>query len=196
MTLPLLRWLLVLGSLWVAVVPAQAQQIWKRADLLADMFPLSERIEPQVLAIDDTLGRQFSETLGYLPPATEYTFYVARTGEVVDGYVLFDDQVGQHEPITFAVQLTPTAVVIRHEVVVYREKYGDEVRHVRYRKQFVGKTSADEIEAGRDIRIVTGATYSSRAMAVGVRRAVFLTEQLLASEAARAAAVTERSPAP
>ena len=97
-----------------------------------------------------------------------------RRDEEVVGYVIFDAQVGQHEPIDFAVQLSTEGVVLRQEVVSYRERYGSQVRDERFRGQFVGKSMADELKVGRDVKIVSGATYSSRAMTVGVKRALFV----------------------
>ena len=59
---------------------------------------------------------------------------------------------------------------------MYREARGDEVRDLNFRKQFVGKTATDPIAPDRDIAVVSGATISSRAMAVGVKRALVLFE--------------------
>ena len=164
--------------------PAHAQQFWKKSDLLAEMFATSERVEAQKFTLSPENLEQFKTTVGYTPPRTDYTFYVATTAGEVDGYVLFDDQIGQHEPITFAVQLSVDVVVVRQEVVVYREKYGAEVRHPRFRAQFVGKTAADPVSPSVDIDGVSGATYSSRSIAMGVKRALLLTKMFTERQAA------------
>ena len=90
-----------------------------------------------------------------------------------------DEENGQHLPITFAVKLSPDGVVQRQEIVAYREARGDEVRDARFRNQFVGKSARDPLLPGDDIVAVSGATISSRAMAVGVKRALVLFEELL-----------------
>ena len=69
-------------------------------------------------------------------------------------------------------------MVERVEIMVYREPRGDEVRDVRFRKQFQGKTSQDPLRLNRDIDAVSGATVSSASLAVGVRRATILVEEL------------------
>ena len=171
-TLSLLFALLV--GLFAVESPAQAQQFWTKSALLADMFPASDAIMPFELTLDESQRAWFVEHLGYAPVAPTYTLYQARTAEHVDGWVLFDDEVGQHEPITFAVQCGPDAVVLRQEIVVYREKYGADVRAERFRSQFVGKSAKDPMVAGQDIKIVSGATYSSKSMARGVKRAAVL----------------------
>jgi hypothetical protein len=177
--------------------PAHAQQFWTHGALLTDMFPASDRVEPVYVDLDAADLTDFREALGYKAPSAQYTVYVARTGQQVDGIALFDNQVGQHEPITFAVQLTPAGAVVRQEVVTYREKYGDEVRHGRFRAQFEGKTMGDAVVAGDDIKIVAGATYSSRSMAVGVKRVLWLGALWLGREQTMsAAAPTARSQGP
>jgi hypothetical protein len=114
---------------------------------------------------------------------------VAQGAGGVDGYAILDEEPGQHLPIGFAVKFSPAGVVLRQEIMVYRERYGDEVRDERFRRQFVGKTARDGLRPGEDIMAVSGATISSRAMAVGVRRALLLLSELVlrAREPARQA---------
>jgi hypothetical protein len=53
------------------------------------------------------------------------------------------------------------------------------VRDPRFREQFVGKTAADPLRPGEEVVAVSGATISSRAMAVGVRRCLVLLDELV-----------------
>jgi Na+-translocating ferredoxin:NAD+ oxidoreductase RnfG subunit len=69
--------------------------------------------------------------------------------------------------------------VQRQEIVIYREARGDEVRDEHFRRQFVGKSARDACEVEQDIVAVSGATISSRAMAVGVKRALVLFDELV-----------------
>jgi Na+-translocating ferredoxin:NAD+ oxidoreductase RnfG subunit len=103
---------------------------------------------------------------------------VATTRGKIDGYAVIDDEQGLHQPITFATRLSPRGMVERVEIMVYREPRGDEVRDVRFRQQFQGKTSQDPLRLNRDIDAVSGATVSSASLAVGVRRATILVEEL------------------
>lgn len=182
----MLRTLLLVALIALGRPGLAATEYWSRDALLADMFPDAETLDEITLQLTGADKAFLKRRLGYVPARDAYTFTVARKGGQVEGYVLFDEQVGKHEPITFAVQLTPAAVVVRQEVVVYREKYGSEVSDPRFERQFVGKGPRDELVAGRDVKIVSGATYSSRAMAVGVKRAIALTELLVARRNATA----------
>ena len=167
----------------LAPTAAAAERVyWRQDALLHDMFPGADRIEPLVFMPTAAQAQQAAAALGYALPKPSYTFYAAWTGERRVGLALIDEQVGQHEPITFAVQVDAQGKLLRHEILVYREAYGAEVRDARFRAQFVGKTAADPLKAGKDVRIVSGATYSSTAMAMGVKRDLVLAKLLLESE--------------
>lgn len=143
-------------------------------EILREFFPDSDRVTyvavappaPQRAAIEKQLGHRLSRT--------SYYFYVATTKDRVDGYAFVDDELGQHEPITFAVRISADGVVERHEVLAYREAWGDEIRDPRFRRQFVGKTMRDACRLHVDVDAISGATISSAAMARGVKRALVL----------------------
>jgi Na+-translocating ferredoxin:NAD+ oxidoreductase subunit G len=164
----------------VAAAPARADQVYYTSrDLLADFFRSSQNVTYKKVQLDDAGRQRLQHRLGYTPPRASYTFYVATSGGHVDGYAFIDDEKGEHLPITFAVKLSPEGKVLRQEIVVYREARGDEVRDDKFRAQFVGKTANDAVECNQDIVAVSGATISSRAMAVGVKRALVLFDELI-----------------
>jgi Na+-translocating ferredoxin:NAD+ oxidoreductase RnfG subunit len=161
-------------------LPARAAATYfTTQQVLREFFPKSEKVSYRKLKLAPAEVALLQERLGYRPARLEYVVFVATTGEHVDGYAIIDDEKGQHEQITFAVKLSPAGVVERHEVMVYRESYGEEITDPRFRKQFVGKTAKDPVRAGQDIDVVTGATISSRSMTLGVRRALVLVEELV-----------------
>jgi Na+-translocating ferredoxin:NAD+ oxidoreductase RnfG subunit len=55
------------------------------------------------------------------------------------------------------------------EVMKYRESHGGEVQSAMFRDQFAGKSHRDAISIGKDIRNISGATISSRALTRGAR---------------------------
>ena len=159
---------------------ARADQVYfTPRDLLADFFRASQNVTYKRLQLDDGERARLAHRLGYAPPKPSYTFYVATSAGHVDGYAFIDEELGEHQPITFAVKLSPEGRVERQEIVVYREPRGDEVREESFRRQFVGKSARDPIAANEDIAVVSGATISSRAMATGVKRAVVLFDELV-----------------
>jgi Na+-translocating ferredoxin:NAD+ oxidoreductase RnfG subunit len=172
--------LLSVGSLAVGVRPAHAQATYFTARaVLADFFPKSQSVTYQRFELTTEQRARIVHRVGYDLAKSAYTVYVAKTGETIDGYAVLDEEMGQHLPITFAVKLSPQGAVQRQEIMVYRERYGDEIRDPRFRQQFIGKSAADPLRPGEEVIAVSGATISSRAMAVGVRRALVLVDELV-----------------
>ena len=179
--------LTIAALLLLSLLPlgAQAQgTYWSRESLLRDFFADSERVSYLEVKVDAALV----EALGYTPSRDRYVVYVATTGDRVDGYALLDDELGQHHPISFGVQLDPAGRVVRSEIMVYREPYGAEIKSERFRDQFVGKAASDAGHFSQGVVAVSGATLSSRAMTKAVRRATLIVGALLDRQASRAIA--------
>ena len=172
--------LLALAVTAAAPRPAHADQVYYTSrDLLADFFHTSQQVTYKKVQLEGSELEHIKSRLGYTPARNSYTFYIATSAGHIDGYAFIDEEKGEHLPITFAVKLSPTGKIERQEIVVYREARGDEVRDEHFRAQFVGKSAADAIDTDQDIQVVSGATISSRAMAVGVKRAVVLFDELV-----------------
>ena len=172
-----------IAALLVAVTSsvAHAETVYQTPrSLLTEFFPKSDNVRFQRFAISPALRERLARRLGYSPKRDNYVFYVASTAGRVDGYAIIDDELGQTEPITFGVKLSPDGVVERAEVLIYREPRGDEVRSRRFLDQLRGKTVQKPCRAGVDIDAVSGATISSHSLANGVRRALVLFDELVA----------------
>lgn len=181
---------LTLIALLFAPASARADDVyWTTKSLLKDFFKTSTRVS-YVKVHTGAVAAELKAQLGYLPTKSTYVVFVGRTGDQVDGYAVVDEEMGQHQPITFGVKLNPQGEVERTEVMVYREGQGDEIREARFRRQFQHKTPNDEIRLGEDIVAISGATISSKSMANGVRRAVALVRHAKAqsTDIARASA--------
>lgn len=157
---------------------AQATYYTPRS-LLAEFFPKSQLVTYKKFELTAAEKARIEQKLGYALPKAAYTLYIAKSGDNVDGYAILDEEQGQHLPISFGVKFSPRGAVERQEILVYRERYGDEVRDPRFREQFVGKTAADPLRPGEEVVAVSGATISSRAMALGVRRCLVLLDELM-----------------
>jgi Na+-translocating ferredoxin:NAD+ oxidoreductase subunit G len=96
--------------------------------------------------------------------------YVGKTAGRVDGYVILDEEIGQHEPISFAIRINGDGVVEAVKVLAYREAYGGEIKDERYLRQWRGKSAATL--GGVDA--ISGATLSSNSTARVVARALKL----------------------
>lgn len=143
-----IRWTAPAAALVSAAAPAYAIQYLTIAEAQKQAFPSASR---------------FSEV-------QSGRVWKAEAGEKVIGLFIFDRVIGKHLYIDYAVALDPGGRVRRVEILQYRESYGGEVSEASWLAQFVGKTAASPIEAGKDIRNISGATLSSHHVAEGVKR--------------------------
>lgn len=88
------------------------------------------------------------------------------------GFAVVRSVRGKDQPITFLVAIDPQDRLKDVDILVYREPYGGEVAYEAWRRQFRGKSAADPLQVGRDIRSISGATISVHAVTAGVRRAL------------------------
>ena len=157
--------------------PASAYVYFTPESLVAEYFPGGETVETVMFTPDVEAMRA---TLGYRLAKRQYEIQIARKDDIVTGYLVIDEQLGLHEPITFGVLLDTEALVRRIEVMVYREAYGDGVRAATFREQFNGRDATSPMRAGKDIEVVSGSTVSTRSLCTGVRRASALVAAYIA----------------
>jgi Na+-translocating ferredoxin:NAD+ oxidoreductase subunit G len=171
---------LLLAALAFAL-PAHATEYWTKSALLAEFFKApGGKVAYRAVTLTDADVAEIGKKLGAKLEKNAWTVYVAQDGDGKRvGYAILDHEIGLHEAIDYGVRFGLNGAVDRVEIREYREAYGDEVRSERFRKQFVGKTANDPIVAGRDIDIVSGASYSSRALALGIKRDALILQAAL-----------------
>jgi len=106
------------------------------------------------------------------------TFAIHRAGQEGQdlGYAVITEEQGRFMPITFIVKLSAACRVDMVLVMVYRESRGDGVKRQRFLKQFRDKDTSDHLRLNRDLVGVSGATMSSRALAMGVKKVLAIVE--------------------
>jgi FMN-binding domain len=91
-------------------------------------------------------------------------------GDSLLGFAAVGNVIGKDQPITFLVAVDPGDRLKDVDILVYREPYGGEVAYEPWRRQFRGKTAADSLRVGKEIRSISGATISVHAVTLGVRQ--------------------------
>ena len=153
---------------------AQTTVFLTPADALKLIFKDSQEVLKEDHPVTDEIRKQAGEMLHYDLPKDHYPFYVGKTAGKIDGYAVIDDQVGKVQPITFVTRISPQGQVEAVEVMVYRESHGSDVASRRFLNQFKQKGLNSELRLHGDIVNVSGATLSSHALVVGVKRALVL----------------------
>ncbi len=164
---------------------AEAAEYYSLEEALTTIFPEADDYQRDDRALTATEHAQLAEALEGKPLPGNPLIYTAKKAGTVQGYALVLDEVGKHKPITFMIGVTPEGAVQDALVMVFRETRGWEIRRKRFMKQFRDKTMPDPIDIRSDITHVTGATLSSRAATVVVRRALALQQVLFGEQGTR-----------
>jgi hypothetical protein len=93
-------------------------------------------------------------------------------GSTLLGFAEVRNVKGKERPITYLVAVDSSGATRDIDILVYREPQGGEVANEAWRRQFRGKTAADPLQVGKDIRNISGATISSNSVTRGVRLAL------------------------
>jgi len=179
----LARCILAAAVLATAAAAGAVEPEWRRItvfkphdEAVAEVFADADTVWTETWRPDDGERAALAAALDARVPEAEFTFHRARRDGRSLGWVLILDELGQHEPITHLIHVGADGKVDQVQVLVFRETRGDEIKRPRFLRQFRGKDRADRLLVGRDVDGVTGATYSSRAIARGVRKALALVE--------------------
>ena len=95
------------------------------------------------------------------------------------GWFFVDQVIGKHELITYALGINADGSVRQFQIIEYQEAYGYQVRELKWRDQFVGKTVASLLRIDSDIANISGATLSARHVTDGIKRLLFLHQSVL-----------------
>ncbi len=140
------------------------------------LFPQADRFDEVVLALSPTQKKQVAALAGPQPPHRSLHSWKALKGADLLGYVFVDEVVGRQDFITYAAAIDASGRLGTLEVLAYRESHGCEVRGDAWRRQFVGRSSLDQLRFEADIKNIAGATLSCSHVTQGVRWLVALWE--------------------
>ena len=149
---------------------ARATQYLSLMQAQSQLFPSAtsfQVVAPIVSSADVQAINQASGLAGSLPTRT--TWRAMKQGTAL-GWVVADHVIGKHDYIDFAVAISPDGKIGGFEVLAYRETYGGQVRSPAWRSQFIGKQAQDQVLAGKDISVISGATLSSAHLAQAIKR--------------------------
>ena len=102
----------------------------------------------------------------------------AEAGGHLLGFFIFDRVIGKHLYIDYSIALDPSGRIRQVDILQYRESYGGEIRSPSWLAQFVGKTNGSALQAGVDIRNISGATLSCHHVTEGVKRIMAIANRL------------------
>lgn len=169
-----IRILFVLLMFWPTLGHTVTTVYLKPAEALKIIFKDSKEVVSEKKTLSPKQKGIVEKQSGTHLTKSVFTFFIAKSGHQIDGYALIDHEIGKTEPITFLTALTPSGKIKAVEILVYRESHGSEIVQKHFRNQFKGKKAQNPIKVGQDIKNISGATLSARAIARGVKKALAL----------------------
>jgi Na+-translocating ferredoxin:NAD+ oxidoreductase RnfG subunit len=91
-------------------------------------------------------------------------FYKIITNNVVIGFAFLDRAPSKTAEFDYLILLDVSGVIKKSNVLIYREEYGGEIGSTRWLREFIGKTTQDNLEYKKNIDAISGATISVRSM--------------------------------
>jgi hypothetical protein len=165
----------------LAAVPARAGSLVGVDEALARAFPPPAVTVERRLYLDDEQARRVEGRAGSPLPSRIVTCYVARAGAAEDaapaGHACVDTHLVRSLPETVLVAVDAGGRVLQVEVLAFDEP-PDYLPSERWIAQLHGRELDDELALKRGIRVLSGATLSSRALVAAVRRTLALGELL------------------
>lgn len=114
--------------------------------------------------------QQVDKLSGVDARSAHHKVWVAQAQGKPVGWFMLEQVIGKHELMTFALGINPDGSVRQFQILEYREAYGYQVRELKWRDQFVGKTIADALKVGVDIANISSATLSCNHVTDGIKR--------------------------
>ena len=167
-------WLTASAVMAASAVPAAGEVYLNEAQALGIVLGERAVVRKEQKILDEALRSKLERSSNLRFPESSYTFFIAAQGGQAEKYAIQMNEIGKTEPITFMVGMSPDGKVTEVVIMVFRENRGGEVKEKRFLNQFRGKTLRNSIRVDEDIINYTGATLSSKAVARGVKRALFL----------------------
>jgi Na+-translocating ferredoxin:NAD+ oxidoreductase RnfG subunit len=167
--------MLLLISLFLVVPLAFGRTQHERAEeLLKIVFGSAVSVASSSLVVHAAEKDSLKASTGISFSPDTLDVLVADNGAKHLGYAIIDEVRGKDQPITYCIVVDENFAVKHIAVLAYREPYGGEVQNASWLKQFLGKQPSDKLRPGKEIKNITGATISARAITLGVKKLLTL----------------------
>ncbi len=175
---------LTIVAIFLSISEGEAKVYLNHKQALKRAFPEAGTIiSEESVKITPELAGRIREKGGVNKPSfSSKTVYVGKINNNIVGYAIIDNVKGKSRPITYMVVIEPDGKIKHVNVLAYRESHGGEIRYPSFLKQFIGKRASDRIRHRRDIKNISGATLSCRAVTDGARTLLILWEEVYGSK--------------
>ena len=169
------RSLLLTVLLLLFAIPAAAQEILTQTEALRLAFPRADRIERRTAFLDEAQIASARAAAGRNVRMEQpvVTYYVGMSGNTPLGAAYFDAHRVRTMPEVVMVVVTPRGTVERIEILSFAEP-PEYKAPAGWLDQFDAKPLSPDLSLNRQIRNISGATLTSRAITDATRRVLAL----------------------
>ncbi len=158
-----------------------AETFYTVDEALKVLLPQAQDIKEETKALSEEQKQSISKMaeIEFDPELDkEYHFYIGRADGQIVGYAVIDTVKGKWGPIHYMLSIEPDGRIKDIVVLELKERRGRPVKERKFLDQFIGKTLQDPIKLKKDVKGVSGATISSRGMSNGIRKIVYVFNEL------------------
>jgi len=153
-------------------VPA-ARVYLTQAEALAIAFPPPQEVDRRTLYLSEDQAVRTAALAGAPVDSRVVPYYVGRADGGITGYAYFDTHLVRTLPETVMMVVEPGGAIRRIDILSFEEP-PDYLPGDRWLQQFRGRELGPGLTLNQEIRALTGATLSSRAITQATRRVLAL----------------------
>ena len=157
---------LIASALALSPIRWARGEVFLSAEQAGALFFPGQKLRPLVVPLTSDQKKEITKSSGVRVRGDAIHAWRNAGGD----WLICDNVIGKHEFIDIAVAITKSGSVKGVEILTFRETYGDQVKHARWRAQFHGKTTDAVLKIDNDIKNISGATLSCVHITEGVRR--------------------------
>ncbi len=172
------RWL-VPAAIYAVAPQCIAAKYMSIDQAKALIFPQADEFVANPVQLTPEQMQEIEKLSGVRGRTNQHQIWQAMSKGQLVGWFCIDQVIGKHELITYALGINADGSVRQFQIVEYLEAYGYQVRELKWRDQFVGKTTENPLQVGTDIGNISGATMSVRHVTDGIKRLLFLHKSVL-----------------
>lgn len=155
-------------------VTAPAARVYlTQAEALSIAFPPPHEVERRTLYLSEDQVVRTATLAGGPVESRVVPYYVGRRGGGIAGYAYFDTHLVRTLPETVMMVVEPGGTIRRIDILSFEEP-PDYLPGDRWLQQFPGRELGPGLALNQEIRALTGATLSSRAITQATRRILAL----------------------
>ena len=151
-------------ALALSAAPPDSDPSMRAEQLVRAAFPLADRVDARDVVLTDELVARIEGLAHARVKERLVTFYAARRGEEVVGWLVLHQHVVRTKRETISIAFEPDGRIRKVSVLAFLEP--PEYRPPeRWLAQLEGKGPADRLTVGQDLAPISGATLSARGIA-------------------------------